>query len=82
MTYKEDKHNQAKSDMLGEFNRAITDAEDLRKAALQPADDAAAAAREISGGKAAGAGTGPADATQAPAGTSGHAADAAGDRAG
>jgi hypothetical protein len=32
MTYKEDQHNQAKSDMLGEFNKAILDAEDLRKA--------------------------------------------------
>ena len=79
MTYKEDKHNQAKSDMLAEFNRAITDAEDGRKAAAQPADHAAAAAREISGGKAAGAGTGPADATQAPAGTAGHTAGAADD---
>ena len=32
MTYKEDQHNQAKSDMLGEFNKAILDAENLRKA--------------------------------------------------
>jgi hypothetical protein len=32
MNYTEDKHNQAKSDMLGEFNKAILDAEDLRKA--------------------------------------------------
>jgi hypothetical protein len=32
MTHTEDKHNQAKSDMLGEFNKAILDAEDLLKA--------------------------------------------------
>lgn len=32
MNYTADKHNQAKSDMLGEFNKAILDAEDLRKA--------------------------------------------------
>lgn len=31
--YTADKHDQAKSDMLGEFNKAILDAEDLRKAA-------------------------------------------------
>jgi hypothetical protein len=32
MNHTEDKHNQAKSDMLGEFNKAILDAEDLLKA--------------------------------------------------
>ena len=32
MTYQEDQHNQAKSAMLGEFNKAILDAENLRKA--------------------------------------------------
>ena len=46
MTYKEDQHNQAKSDMLGEFNKAIADAEELRKAATGTADDGSAAARE------------------------------------
>lgn len=35
MTYAEDKHRQAKSDMLGEFNKAILDAEDRRK--VEPA---------------------------------------------
>lgn len=32
MNYTDDKFNRAKSDMLGEFNKAILDAEDLRKA--------------------------------------------------
>jgi hypothetical protein len=32
MNYTEDKYNQAKSDMLGDFNKAILDAEDLLKA--------------------------------------------------
>jgi hypothetical protein len=32
MNHTEDKHNQAKSDMLGEFNKAILDAEELLKA--------------------------------------------------
>ena len=32
MNHTDDKFNRAKSDMLGEFNKAILDAEDLRKA--------------------------------------------------
>jgi hypothetical protein len=32
MSYTEDQHKRAKSDMLGEFNKAILDAADLRKA--------------------------------------------------
>ena len=36
--YTADKHDRAKSDMLGEFNRAITNAADLRKAAETSAD--------------------------------------------
>jgi hypothetical protein len=46
MTYQEDQHNQAKSDMLGEFNKAILDAEKRRKAATEAAGDDSAAARE------------------------------------
>jgi hypothetical protein len=32
MSYTQDKHDEDKSDMLGKFNKAILDAEDLRKA--------------------------------------------------
>jgi hypothetical protein len=46
MTYQEDQHNQAKSDMLGEFNRAILDAENLRKAQTEVSDASSAAAQE------------------------------------
>lgn len=46
MGYTEDKHNQAKSDMLGEFNKALLDAEDLRKAAAEVPDAAPDTARE------------------------------------
>jgi hypothetical protein len=42
MTHTEDKHNQAKSDMLGEFNKAILDAEERRKAATKVPDVAPA----------------------------------------
>ena len=33
MKFSQDEYNQAKGDMLGEFNRAITRADDLRRAA-------------------------------------------------
>ena len=46
MTYKEDQHNQAKSDMLGEFNKAILDAEDLRKAETEASDARSADAQK------------------------------------
>jgi hypothetical protein len=46
MTYREDQHNQAKSDMLGEFNKAILDAEDLRKAETEVSDDVSAATKK------------------------------------
>jgi hypothetical protein len=32
MNYTDDKYNRAKSDMLGEFNKALLEAEELRKA--------------------------------------------------
>lgn len=76
MTYKEDKHNQAKSDMLGEFNKAILEAEDLRKAAAEVSDAASAAARESLEKKPGSAGTDPAGASQATVGTAGKTADA------
>ena len=47
MTYTEDKHNQAKSDMLGEFNKALLDAENRRKTATEVPDVAPAALPSI-----------------------------------
>ncbi len=46
MGYTADEHNQAKSDMLGELNKAIADAEELRKPATEVADEGPAAAQE------------------------------------
>ena len=66
MTYKEDQHNQAKSDMLGEFNKAILDAEERRKAATEAADDGSAAARENAQAMTESGDSDPAGATRTP----------------
>jgi hypothetical protein len=79
MTYTEDRHNQAKSDMLGEFNKAILDAEDLHKVATEFTDVTPAAARESLVEKPGTAGSGPADASRAAVGAEANTADAAGD---
>jgi hypothetical protein len=71
MSYTEDGYNQAKSDMLGDLNKAITDAADLRKSETPAADDAVAAARETSVEVPAGTGAVPAGVLEALAGKAG-----------
>jgi len=46
VSYSEDLFNQAKSKMLSDFKKAITDAEALREAAPDPGGDGAAAVPE------------------------------------
>ena len=46
MKYTTDEHDRAKSEMLGEFNKAIADAEDLRKAATADFDGGSAPAQD------------------------------------
>jgi hypothetical protein len=54
MKYTEDQHKQDKSDMLGEFNRAIAEAEELRKAESKAAEDGSAATAGTPEGNSAG----------------------------
>jgi hypothetical protein len=68
MSYTEDGYNQAKSDMLGDLNKAITDAADLRKSETEAADDAVAAAREASVEQPASTGAVPGCVLETPAG--------------
>jgi hypothetical protein len=71
-----DKHNRAKSDMLGEFNKAITGAQGLRQAETGVSDDDSGAARETSEEKPGSGVPGPAGAIQAPVRTAVETADA------
>lgn len=61
--------NRAKSRMLGDFNKAISDAAELRDAAAEAAGEGIAAARVEIEEKPGSAGAGPAVATPAAAGT-------------
>lgn len=65
MSYTEDLFNQAKSKMLSDFKKAITDAEALRKAAPDLAGDGAAAVPTNPEGKLGGASATPEEAYRA-----------------
>lgn len=67
MSFTVDDFNRAKSKMLGDFNKAFTDAEALRKAELEVFDMKSAAGRAAAGEKSGTAGTSLAGATQAAA---------------
>jgi hypothetical protein len=71
MSYTVDGYNRAKSGMLGDLNKALTDAADLRKSETQAADDALAAARETSVEEPASTGAVPGGVPGTPAGTAG-----------
>lgn len=79
MKYTVAKYNRAKSDMLGEFNKAIADAEDLRNAETAVSDDGSAAAQENAAEMPESAGADPTDAPKTVVETQGKTADAAGE---
>ena len=64
MSFTADDFDRAKSKMLGDFNKALTDAEELRKAEMAVFDISSAAARAAVGEKSGGAGASPAGAIQ------------------
>lgn len=79
MSYTVDGHNRAKSKMLSEFDKAISDAAELREAATEVSGESVAVARAKCEEKSGSAGARPADASQAAVETAGETAAVADD---